>query len=288
MVRVASATGFGVFGAPVPVMPAGQSATIDATTGSVAVAVTDEAGTTWVSASSNKGAGFSCRYPCRRTRRQPDHPEPGRDRLRPRRRAGPSCGFDWSVPDRYVDTNGNTLPDPANVSGNDTLDQLRVYANQVLTVTLDGCGSKARHRSDHRQVHVDGRRQRARRRPMPCKPTIDVDDDDTVTVRLDVEDDIGTVSTIEQDVTPHDHLIVSIGDSVASGEGSPHTGGTSSATWQDGPCHRSAYAGPALAAEQLEVSDRRSSVTFVQLSCSGAASSTFPRSPAPTIRRPAV
>ncbi|HZI44723.1 MAG TPA: hypothetical protein VFD53_05860, partial [Ilumatobacter sp.] len=272
MVRVTSATGFGLFGAPIPVMAAGQSATIDATTGSVAVAVTDDTGTTWVSASSDKGAGFSSPIPVSSnaganpiTQSQVDiafaTPPQGR----------PLARFDWSVPDRYVDSNGNTLPDPANGSGNDTLDQLRVFANQVLTVTLDGCGSKA---SPGRTIAkytwtVDGTVLDPA--ATPCRPAIEVDDDETVTVRLDVEDDIGTVSTIEQDVTPHDHLIVSIGDSVASGEGSPHSGGTSSATWQDGPCHRSAYAGPALAARQLEVSDRRSSVTFIQLSCSGAA-----------------
>ncbi|MDO8616611.1 MAG: PKD domain-containing protein [Dehalococcoidia bacterium] len=42
------------------------------------------------------------------------------------------------------------------------------------------------------------------------------------------------------------------------------------ATWQDRRCHRSALAGSALAALELEDMDPRSSVTFVHLACSGA------------------
>lgn len=41
-------------------------------------------------------------------------------------------------------------------------------------------------------------------------------------------------------------------------------------TWQDRRCHRSAKAGSALAALELEQSDPRTSVTFVHLACSGA------------------
>jgi PKD repeat protein len=46
--------------------------------------------------------------------------------------------------------------------------------------------------------------------------------------------------------------------------------GAYSATWQDRRCHRSAYAGSAQAAKQLEQDDPRTSVTFVHLACSGA------------------
>jgi lysophospholipase L1-like esterase len=66
-------------------------------------------------------------------------------------------------------------------------------------------------------------------------------------------------------IAVQDLLIVSIGDSVASGEGAPEDGG-----WQSERCHRSALAGPALAARRIEEADPHTSVTFVHLACSGA------------------
>jgi hypothetical protein len=46
--------------------------------------------------------------------------------------------------------------------------------------------------------------------------------------------------------------------------------GRAVATWQDCPCHRSANAGQAQAALELEQADPRTSVTFLHLACSGA------------------
>lgn len=59
-----------------------------------------------------------------------------------------------------------------------------------------------------------------------------------------------------------DVLIVSLGDSVASGEGNP--------PWRSRRCHRSTQAAPMIAALALEEADPRSSVTAIDLSCSGA------------------
>jgi lysophospholipase L1-like esterase len=67
-----------------------------------------------------------------------------------------------------------------------------------------------------------------------------------------------------------DWLIVSIGDSVASGEGVPEKRSNSYARWQNDRCHRSAYAAPALAAQELAAENPTVSVTFVHLACSGA------------------
>jgi lysophospholipase L1-like esterase/uncharacterized membrane protein YqjE len=67
-----------------------------------------------------------------------------------------------------------------------------------------------------------------------------------------------------------DWLIVSIGDSVASGEGVPEKWSSSYARWQNDRCHRSAYAAPALAAQELAAENPTVSVTFVHLACSGA------------------
>ena len=67
-------------------------------------------------------------------------------------------------------------------------------------------------------------------------------------------------------VRVRDLLIVSLGDSVASGEGNIDRPGH----WNDQRCHRSARAGPVLAARQLELADPQTSVTLVDLACSGA------------------
>ncbi|MGH2950996.1 MAG: GDSL-type esterase/lipase family protein, partial [Solirubrobacterales bacterium] len=82
----------------------------------------------------------------------------------------------------------------------------------------------------------------------------------------------------EQEPTPTDgsadadHLIVSIGDSVASGEGNPDAGAGffRRARWLNGPCHRSMLSGAAQVALQIERGERASAVTFVPLGCSGA------------------
>ena len=67
-------------------------------------------------------------------------------------------------------------------------------------------------------------------------------------------------------VRVRDLLIVSLGDSVASGEGNIDRPGH----WNDQRCHRSARAGPVLAARQFELADPQTSVTLVNLACSGA------------------
>ncbi len=78
----------------------------------------------------------------------------------------------------------------------------------------------------------------------------------------------------EQPVYIKDYLIISIGDSFASGEGNPDIPRQASsgnpARWQDERCHRSATAGPAQAALEIERNDRHTSVTFLSFACSGA------------------
>ena len=132
-------------------------------------------------------------------------------------------------------------------------------------------------------------------------------------------------ATQMQKITVKDILIVSLGDSYASGEGNPDTPmlvcnsiivlslndlkacaqtqyakvescisnldvgldtefvtqllkcipaslnvQSSPPSWQDGRCHRSAKAGPALAAKMIEDGNPHESVTFLSLACSGA------------------
>src|SRR6266850_1186149 len=100
-------------------------------------------------------------------------------------------------------------------------------------------------------------------------------------VTLTVRPSQGMPRTIEQTITLKDLLIVSVGDSLASGEGVPDQVAlwadvgllkvqAAPAIWQDRRCHRSGKAGSALAAKAIEDADPHSSVTFVHLACSGA------------------
>ena len=79
-----------------------------------------------------------------------------------------------------------------------------------------------------------------------------------------------------------DWLIVSIGDSISSGEGNPDTPADveynpfppsttiTTVVWKDRRCHRSALSGPAQTAKALEDADPYTSVTFLSFACSGA------------------
>src|SRR5262249_29554101 len=107
--------------------------------------------------------------------------------------------------------------------------------------------------------------------------------DYSVTLTLVSQD--GQSSTITQVVTVKDILIISIGDSYASGEGNPLEAQefdfigcrSKEAVWGDTGddpdcvrCHRSVLSGPAQAALQVEQADPHTSVTFVSFACSGA------------------
>jgi hypothetical protein len=87
--------------------------------------------------------------------------------------------------------------------------------------------------------------------------------------------------TFHKVVEVRDILIVSLGDSFASGEGVPDIPQRyhiewwwpvkdADAVWQDQRCHRSANAGPAQAALAIERMDPKTSVTFLSYACAGA------------------
>lgn len=95
-------------------------------------------------------------------------------------------------------------------------------------------------------------------------------------VTLDVTDPSGKkISSTTRDVRVRDILIVALGDSMSSGEGSPDSWifeGTpfKPADWVDRQCHRSRSAPAALAAKAIERMDPTTSVTFLSFACSGA------------------
>lgn len=94
-------------------------------------------------------------------------------------------------------------------------------------------------------------------------------------VTMDVTDATGKkLLSKTRPVRVRDLLIVVLGDSMSSGEGTPDknqvTYSGQGPKWVDRQCHRSAYAPGALAAEAIEKMDPETSVTFLSFACSGA------------------
>jgi hypothetical protein len=102
-----------------------------------------------------------------------------------------------------------------------------------------------------------------------------LNNDQTYFVMLNVSTKQGQFSTVCQDITVRDILIVSVGDSAASGEGDPDTpgyyqGGTwHPPVWLDSQTDRSGHSAAAKAALAIEQADPHTSVTFVSVANSG-------------------
>ena len=249
------------------------SASIAANRGTLALAVGDRGGETAVATSTDGGATFSDLVPVTVST---DGNAPivglGLARLPADK---PVARYSWSVPERYVDDDGDGFVDPANDTGQDSADALRVFAGRTLTVTIDACDSVAPENRTITAFKWTELLEGGGTEVLPltsCRGDLRFDDGQRMTLRLDVTDSAGQRSSTVQTVEPRDYLIASLGDSVASGEGNPHVDSSadSPAIWQDRPCHRSVDAGPSVAAARLEAADPHSSVTFIQLACSGA------------------
>lgn len=175
----------------------------------------------------------------------------------------PTTIFEWRMPSRFGtehDEKGRVVvPRP---------DEVRQGPWRVqLQVTAPACAGDAEYRWSVGDEPVEPRRLDA------CGFEHRFEREGTYPLRLDVTVD-GTRLTQTQQVVVQDWLIVSIGDSVASGEAVPDVPDVGDAVWQSVRCHRSARAAPAKAAQRIEDVDDHSSVTFVHLACSGA---TVPR-----------
>lgn len=179
--------------------------------------------------------------------------------------------FDWSVPDRYgadededgridsFEPDGRLDPSP-NGFPVDFTDGSPEQCNTAVTRTwiIDGLEVAA---GDPRIIRYD---------PNGCEFSYSFPAEGTYQVSLETTYGGSPVDLVTEDVLVQDWVIVSLGDSVASGEGNPEVPGILEPGWQNRQCHRSALAGPALAAQRLEYLDPKTSVTFVHLACSGA------------------
>lgn len=173
---------------------------------------------------------------------------------------GLKAGFAWGM-SRYDNRNGDRFPDPVRTPE-------EAQAGD-LPVVLDGCHSRpgdtpiVAYEWDLNGATVTG----------DCRFTWQAPGPGQFPVSLTVSAADGSRDSQTQLVTVRgDLLVVSLGDSLASGQGNPHSpkADTATATWEDARCHRSAIAGSAQAAAHLEGADPSTSVTFVHLACSGA------------------
>jgi lysophospholipase L1-like esterase len=164
--------------------------------------------------------------------------------------AGP--GVDWSMRSRL-------LPTPLSEAAYaDAADELAPDLLPLRLTMTGGCDPAAAYRWT-----VDGARAGAGAGLCTIERSFDEEGDHSVAVEVD---DGTTRRVVTASIPVEDWLVVSIGDSVGSGEGNP----TGRRGWRDRRCHRSADAAPVRAATTLERIDPRTTVSLLHLACSGA------------------
>jgi hypothetical protein len=213
----------------------------------------------------------------------------------------PTARFDYRVPEgARVDRDGNGLPDlvPPRVV---------VHREGGYPIVLDGCPSTAPTSPIVKYewaVELPG--DMVRGGGPNCLLDVLAPAQGTYPVTLTVTAENGQTATTTGKVRVRDYLIVSMGDSFASGEvpaiigtpdlsaepavpgapGPPTVPSTNlpllkPAVWADQACHRSWNSGPARAAMAIEKADPRTSVTFVSVACSGGTIDTGMLNPYP-------
>ena len=194
--------------------------------------------------------------------------------------------FTWAVPDRYQ---ASWAAYHKTTSSYDST----VIDPQIWSLNLDGCSSTSLYAITGYQFALKqvGTTWQRTYETTACRlnlhSQLPAQGDYQVSLTLHTRGSFSGISyPTVQIVTIRDILIVSMGDSLASGEGNPDVPGrydysidrylnvttktVRTAQWKDRRCHRSATSGPARAAEALEASSPHTSVTFVSVACSGA------------------
>jgi lysophospholipase L1-like esterase len=173
--------------------------------------------------------------------------------------------LDWSMPDRVKThiSSGVVV----------NLTPSRKFINpDTWRVTLSGCGSSGdiivKYQFD---ITLPDRVATVEAFGLECETFFDFPAEGTYPVTMTAFQNDGRTASTSRDVVVNDILIVSMGDSIASGEGNPDSVfGGGNADWYNRRCHRSGWSGAAQAAKKLENADKHTSVTFLSLGCSGA------------------
>ena len=198
--------------------------------------------------------------------------------------APPVAALDWTMPDRYgFDWNADGAVDVTPSPG-----ALSALRNNWWSVTLDACGSNDATAGGaittySWSIGTPGGPPAPVVDSTSCSRTISLSQG-TYIVGLGVTTQDHRSTWITKEVKVKNYLIVSMGESYASGEGNPlrnaewvwengHPHVETPAFWgtdEDWSCHRSANAGAARAALALERSDPKSSVIYLSTACSGS------------------
>lgn len=183
--------------------------------------------------------------------------------------------LDWSVPDRYAASWDAYHP---------ATGYRRDFVNpSSWTLSLNGCASSAVRRITGYTFTVTqvGATWTQTRRTTACRLDLQtLPAQGLYSVKLVLHTDMGVAPGVSLPASRfasiRDIVIVSMGDSLASGEGNPDVPGlygigeVRPVQWKDRRCHRSAKSGPSLAAKAYEDSSPHTSVTFLSVACSGA------------------
>ena len=185
------------------------------------------------------------------------------------------AALDWSVPERYERSWEYQLESVG--------EQHRAFFSPATwSLTLDGCKSRSLKHPIVKYSFTVSRVGSSWQRTFEstgCRVTTDpvLPGQGAYTVDLTLHTGWsrgvdGVSAPVRRDARIRDYLIVSMGDSLASGEGNPDTPKTKheSEHWRDRYCHRSVNSGPSRFARHLEKSDPKTSVTFISVACSGA------------------
>ena len=177
--------------------------------------------------------------------------------------------FQWSMPKRFGARQPDGMPD-FHWNEHD-----RTYSDDYVhpgswTVQFNACSPNAGAGTTF-SWEVDGA-PLPNPNPTTCTLAHDFTAQGSHLVKLTLTAPDGAQASVEAPIVVKDLLIVSLGDSFASGQGSPDMKkhGSIPARWVDHTCARSSLAGPAQAARSIEEADPHTSVTFLSFACSGA------------------
>ena len=198
----------------------------------------------------------------------------------------PVAKFDWSMPARSVDGDRDGLLDMQSqwderyghgmASGTRGVN----WQQSSWQVIFDACGSDAPGGIREYRWEIPGHspivRTACRVEDLPR-----FDREGLYEVSLTIVPNTGSPISVKKDVNVQDRLIVTMGDSYASGEGNPDVRQElgwfkefkKDAVWLEERCHRSAHAASAKTALALEKADTKTSVTHISVACSGATTS---------------
>jgi uncharacterized repeat protein (TIGR01451 family) len=183
----------------------------------------------------------------------------------------PDARITWRVPNRLRDADGDGLLDEE--AFNNPKASVPEYEMTIVGCTSSPAGHVVNYDFEITLPNGDVLEQSS----PDCRFSFNPPREGIYPVKLTITDEDGGTSTDRRDVPFKDFFIVSLGDSVASGEGNPEIICNQGChwwdppeTWQDRRCHRTSKSGPSRAALAIEESDPTTSVTFTHLACSGA------------------